>query len=844
MKKQILTIFLAAIYTVSLLHAQVPAVKAEKIASNAVKLDGLLNESVWTTAPVYTNFTHLNSKNKKAVEQTFFQVAASPEGLYWAFRSIDKSLQCKITARDGELWQEDSLELFISADDPLPEDPNVRRGRHFIFNALGARYDDTFLAGVSNAKWNSDWKCAARKNADGFTAEIFIPYYAFELDQAKKYWRFNVGRENYTGEKMEVSVWSPSNAFLQMDNFAVLEVPAVDHRRFNNAISALELKVVPTAAGTSQQLSGKITAANSGMAAIQAAARQNGKIKAFNRTGVKLSSGSTTVFSMPLNVGKSGVYNVLITMKDDQGKIFYTEKDLTMQTVPFTLKLENPVYRKSIFAGQKDKTLRLSVKYDAPAAMLKNTTCSLQVISAAGQTVAEIRKKASPGVDFAVDTASWQPGKYDLCVKSSGTPALTGELKEMICIADAPEAGNTVYLDKDRQIVLNGKRFFPRGFIGGAYEEELFSLLEASGYNTLHFYMLNRLSMERIRQVLDQAQRFNLKVIMYPYHQTGIGFFGFSENGKRNQPRMSDAAWERMHKMVNEVRKHPALLGWYLYDEPRGADFCSELRKVYQMLRETDPHHPVIGTDCSADGCIRKRDGYCDIHILDLYPHPLTDGTFVRPISAVMSSMKMVNENIGSAGAWFCPEAFTPLKGNYRTISYREIRCIVYGSIVNGATAIMPYKIGDPPTKYYSTWVNAGIFYHPDMRLGYLEGMGPELKALENVLLEPQRLPVKSNNKDLLIMRKVCKGKTFVFAVNPTGKSFTAQLHLPGFSGGELKVFNEKRTVKLANGAFFDQFEPYATHIYTDCSTLKETVNVSELENKIRLIDKEAKKQK
>ncbi len=844
MKKLFHWIMATLLGSFTLLNAQVPSIKAVKVAPKAIKIDGVLNESVWQNSPKYTNFIRLNSNGQKAAEQTVFQVAASSEGLYWAFRSFDKDLQCKITARDGELWQEDSLELFICADDPLPEDPNVRRGRHFIFNALGARYDDTFLAGVSNAKWNSDWKCAAKKNADGFTAELFIPYYAMELDQAKKFWRFNVGRENYTGEKMEISVWSPTNAFLHMDNFAVLEVPAVDYRRFDNKISSLELKTLPTAAGVSQQLSGKITAAAAANATLQAVVRQDGKIKAFNRTDVKLSAGATTNFSLPLPVGKSGEYHVAITLKDAQGKIFYTDANLSMQAVPFTLILENPSYRKSFFAGQKDKTLRVSMKFEADSKLLKNARCVLTVRDKNQKVIFSQTQPAADKVTFAADTAKWQPGEYTLCVESSGTAALTGKLTEKISIVAPPEAGNTVYLGKNREVILNGKPFFPRGFIGGAYEEELFSLLEKSSYNTLHFYMLNRLSMERIRQVLDQAQRYNLKVIMYPYHQTGIGFFGFSENGKRNQSRMSDAAWERMHKLVNEVRKHPALLGWYLYDEPRGADFCSELRKVYQMLRETDPHHPVIGTDCSADGCISKRDGYCDIHILDLYPHPLTDGTFVRPISAVMSSMKMVNENVGSAGAWFCPEAFTPLKGNYRTISYREIRCIIYGSIVNGATGILPYKIGDPPTKYYSTWVNAGIFYHPDMRLGYLEGMGPELKALEDVLLEPQRLPVKSNNKDLLIMRKVCKGKTFVFAVNPTGKTFEAQLQLPGFTGDKLRVFNEKRNVKVAKAAFADTFNAYATHIYTDCSTIKETVNVAGLEEKIRLADKQAQKQK
>ena len=134
--------------------ADVPVVKAEKVADKAVKVDGVLSEAVWQKAPAYSNFTHLNASQKKAAEQTFFQVAVSSEGFYWAFRCPDKSIKAQTVQRDGAVWHDDSLEIFMSADDPLPDDPNVRRGRHFLFNPLAARYDDTFTAGISSNRKN------------------------------------------------------------------------------------------------------------------------------------------------------------------------------------------------------------------------------------------------------------------------------------------------------------------------------------------------------------------------------------------------------------------------------------------------------------------------------------------------------------------------------------------------------------------------------------------------------------------------------------------------------------------------------------------------------------------
>lgn len=835
-------LFAAVLGLLPSLQADVPTVKAVEVSARAVKVDGVLSEAVWKDAPVYSNFTILNAQTKKAAEQTFFQVAASPEGFYWAFRCQDKSLKGKETLRDGAIWNDDSLEIFMTADDPLPEDPNVRRGRHFLFNILGRQYDATFLAGVSSSKWDSNWKVAVKTGGDGFTAEVFIPYYAFELEQAKKYWRFNVGRENYNGKDIAISVWSPANAFLQMERFAVLEVPAIDYRRYMSRFANLELKTVPVSDGISQILSGRIISKNSGVITLQAVARQEGKIKAINRNDLKLDNSGTTEFSIPLHVGKSGVYDVELSGWDAQGKIFYTKTALAMQAVPFTLKLTNPVYRKSIFADQKDKTIRLSVKYDAAEDLLKNAQCVLTVTDKNGKVIADMKKPAARLVDFAVDAAKWLPGRYEFCVKSSGTAALEGQLSETVNIIPPPEAGNTVYLGREREVILNGKPFFPRGFLGGAYEEERFVFLEKGGYNTFHFYTLNRFPIEKIHQVLDMAQRHGLKVIMYPYHETGCGFFGFVENNRRDQPRMSEAAWQRLRKMVEDVRRHPAFFGWYLCDEPRGAEFCAELRKVYRTLREIDPHHPVIGLDCSADGCISKSEGYCDINILDLYPHPMTDGSFMRPMAAVLNSMKMVHENIGSAGAWFCPQAFTQLDPKYRAIKYREIRALVYGAIVNGATAIIPYKIGNPSYQYYTANTNTGIFYSPETRLGYLEGIGPELKSLEDVLVAPGRFEVKSNDKELLLMHKKYQGKSFVFAVNPIGKALTVTIELPGVDGDKLRVLNENRLVKLNGGTFTDDFAPYAVHIYTDSTTIKDVINVAELENKIRLIDQQLKK--
>ena len=264
-----------------------------------------------------------------------------------------------------------------------------------------------------------------------------------------------------------------------------------------------------------------------------------------------------------------------------------------------------------------------------------------------------------------------------------------------------------------------------------------------------------------------------------------------------------------------------------------GAEFCAELSSVHRKLRRLDPHHPVIGLDCSADGCINKKDGFCDIHILDLYPHPQYDGSFMRSIATVLGSMKQVDAAVAPAGAWFCPEAFTPQDGKSRPIRFREIRGLVFGALILGATGILPYKIGDPKTQYYASGRNSGIFYAPDMHLGYLKGLGPELRSLEKVLLEPARFKITADRSELLVMRKKHDGGEFLFAVNSGDKPIQCRITAPGLQTQELRVLGEKRRIVLQNGCFNDRFAPHETHIYTDDGTFQEAVDIAALEKEI-----------
>ncbi|MBR7143871.1 MAG: hypothetical protein IKD10_02920 [Lentisphaeria bacterium] len=823
-------------------------VKAVPVKSEEIKLDGVLDETVWQTAGRYSKFTRLAHPETPAKEQTVFQVAASPDGVYFAFDISDKNIVDSLDKFDSDLTKfNDVIELFISADDPLPDDPNVRTARQLIFNFKGTRADGSYLAGVRDGNWTSDWQVAVKRSSKGVTAELFVPYYALDMVNAQnKNLRFNIGRENIVADgKKALSVWQSASSFMDMTKFAVLQLPVKDLERFQYQINNLELKTVPAENGTMQMLTGKISGRSEAVITLQAVARSNGKIASFNRGNIKVLKGSSTEFAIPLNVGKSGVYDVTLTGRSNGSKLFYTRKALFMQTTSFTLNIKYPIYRKSFYPDQKNKTLQVAVEYSIPPKMMKNVKTVLTITGNAGKVVATVKGDSGTVKNFAVDTSKFAPGDYKITVTSSGEEFASGTLSDSFTVvAPAKPGTSSVRLDDDRYLLVNGKPFFPRGFIGGQHREpHFFEGFQAAGFNTVQFYGLNWPSLEDIKIVLDKADKCNLKVFCYPYWGTSIGFTGFrdlKQSNKYRNPRLTDAQWERLKKMVALLKEHPAFLGWYLADEPRGAELCDELRKVYDYLKKNDPHHPVITLDFTSGGCIAKKD-LADIHILDMYPHPFKDGSWARSISSVLYSMKQVNENIGNAGAWFCPEAFTPRGKKYRPMTYHELRCLVFGTFINGATAMVPYKIGSTSQQYYIHGKNSGIFYTPEMRLGYLEGLGPELNALDGVLTSPVKLPAKTNAAEIIILRKKYQDKEYIFAVNSSDKTIKCTITATGMKADKLQVFSENRTVKMQKSSLTDIFEPYATHIYTDNMKFKSPVDVAKLKEKIRQTDIEAR---
>jgi len=153
---------------------------------DAPEIDGLLSEACWDAGSALSGF-RVNDGSAPDLDTRAWVVGDS-ESLYFAFHCPRKPgvpLVKTITQRDGPVWMDDDVEVFISTS-PV-------RGDYcqFVVNPLGTRYDSR----RTDASWNADWTAAARESPDAWTVEMAIPVSQLPLELgAGSRWFINLGR--------------------------------------------------------------------------------------------------------------------------------------------------------------------------------------------------------------------------------------------------------------------------------------------------------------------------------------------------------------------------------------------------------------------------------------------------------------------------------------------------------------------------------------------------------------------------------------------------------------------------------------------------------------------------
>ena len=170
-----------------------PSIAALAIDAPIV-VDGRLDEPVWVNADVGTGFTQREPREgEPASERTEFSIAYTPSTLYVAVRAFDREplkIIAKEMERDGTLVADDSILLVF--DTFL----DGRNSFAFATNPNGARHDAliTDEGRDINPQWDGVWAASSRRTAEGWVAEIAIPFSTLRFDPKIDRWGLNVQR--------------------------------------------------------------------------------------------------------------------------------------------------------------------------------------------------------------------------------------------------------------------------------------------------------------------------------------------------------------------------------------------------------------------------------------------------------------------------------------------------------------------------------------------------------------------------------------------------------------------------------------------------------------------------
>lgn len=402
-----------------------------------------------------------------------------------------------------------------------------------------------------------------------------------------------------------------------------------------------------------------------------------------------------------------------------------------------------------------------------------------------------------------VEIAALPPGRYQVGIGDEG-----GEPDALATFEKLPSAPvfRRVALDDRGVLRVDGKPFVPQ-CLYRVRPSQWKSVLQGTGFNTVHEMSVGAgrfrrvegapiewtTTLDEIEGNLDLAESQGLKVMfelgvyVKEVFEVEVG----EENGRR------------LREVVSRFRRHPALLGYYLVDEPYAPQYA-RVRRARELVRAIDPDHPTLSPSLGRAFYYKPTSELCDILMLSCYPVPYL------PIGEVGRRLDQARSLIGTEKPmWFVAQA-VGLRGNDWFPTPVEARCMVYQALARGVTGFFYFSwIGDQPQQSgHIATVNPAFW-------DALKKLTLEIAKIAPPWLTSERFPVDvdSSNGTCVVARQVGK-RVWVLAVN-SGDQPEA-LHLDAESEVSWRVWSGDawREVQPAQKALNETIEAYGVRLW------------------------------
>jgi hypothetical protein len=362
-----------------------------------------------------------------------------------------------------------------------------------------------------------------------------------------------------------------------------------------------------------------------------------------------------------------------------------------------------------------------------------------------------------------------------------------------------PPQENAVKIDlATGGLSVNGLPFFAFGFY--TYFPVQPTLAEGEvikGFNLISPYQkIEKKSLKERKAYMDRCAALGMKV---NYNLCSVADGGGIESSQL-QGLSKDEKLERLKKEIIAFRGHPALLSWYIADEPDGQNLSPDsLKETYRLIKELDPYHPV---SVLIKSC-RKAEDYRDVmDIVMTNPYPVPQGK-VTEVSIYTDIVK--NAFWLEKPVWLVPQAFGGNEWWQREPDTKEIRAMTYLAIIEGATGIQYYIRQGPNSFPKSTamWDECGA-------------MALEFSELTPDINSPHPAPeLVSDNPDIHAKAWNRAGIVTIAVMNDRNEPGSFKLRMKDIDLNILAdVLFESRKIQVKDGAIEDIIDGYGTRVY------------------------------
>lgn len=222
---------------------------------------------------------------------------------------------------------------------------------------------------------------------------------------------------------------------------------------------------------------------------------------------------------------------------------------------------------------------------------------------------------------------------------------------------EKPPIGTALY-DEHGRLIVDGKPFFPLGifadFAGNENREPAYREITAAGFNFIIDYSMvyhspgNSDRKAVIRAGLDEYQKHNLKVLFSLLLPLGKphALPSLCKSYGSDNPDILGA------RIVEHLRDHPAILGWYMNDEFPEEKLPQAIRHR-QLVNSLDPWHPTLALT-NLPSSLPEYALSGDIFSPDCYPLNKTTGS--KKITDISVAMQAANRS--GVPVWGTPQAF------------------------------------------------------------------------------------------------------------------------------------------------------------------------------------------